>query len=99
MPLVSETLARHPEARVLLISKELDVEALSSYLSETPIPGAKLLGPPRVEGGLVRAFASAGATFSEKIPYLAVLDRNGKVVGQWTGNPGAKLEKALTAAR
>ena len=99
MPGVSDFLARHPEVRPLLVSVDHDDAALRKYLKETALPGVRILGPPKKEGGLAGALQMVGVIYPEKLPFLALLDEKGGVMGQWTGAHEGVLEETLAKRR
>lgn len=97
MPEVADFLVRHPEVKPLLVSTDEDDANLRTYLRQTALPGVRILGAPRVDGGLAGALDPFGVRYAGKIPVVALLDGSGRVVA--TDRRRTDLERALAAAK
>ena len=93
---------RHKAHNLVTLAFSIDEnpEDLNSYLGNKELPFRKLWIRPWQPGQLDSAMKPVGfqigATFG--IPFVAVIDRNGRVAAQWTGVPPLeKLQAALAS--
>lgn len=85
---------------VLAFATDEDAAATDEYVGSKRLPFARLHLEHWREGELAKAFARAGIEIGDDfgVPFLAVLDRDGEVAGQWDGESGvARAERWLAA--
>jgi thiol-disulfide isomerase/thioredoxin len=80
---------------VRLVSVTIDETpaALERLLAERPIPYPYLRLAPIVKADAISAIGSLGGHFTGSIPYLAVFDKQGRLVREWpAGRPVSQEE-------
>jgi thiol-disulfide isomerase/thioredoxin len=83
---------------VLAYSVDANRAQLEQYLGAASLPFARIWVQPWQSGGMRAAMTPVGIEIGRTFgtPLIAVIDRNGKVVGQWSGRSGvAKAEQWL----
>ncbi len=101
-PLVNQVALNYRERglEVVALSVDEDPSDLVRYLQRSPPAFAALRAAPYAPGALGLAVSDFGGTYSDSIPYLALLDGQGRLVAQSPGNLNrgalaAHIEQAL----
>ncbi len=84
-PIMDDFARNTPSIQIIGFSLDKDMQALASYLSAKSAPPAFKTFQYNGAGSFAGYLKNKGSNFNGGIPYIAVFDRNGKLVKQATG--------------
>jgi thiol-disulfide isomerase/thioredoxin len=96
-----DALGKRPGVRVLAYSLDEEPEDFGEMLEErAPSFPLVRLFPAGDSDALAARVRELGGDYRASIPYVAVFDRRGTLLGEWSGNaPPRDIDAALTLAR